>query len=120
MAEWCPGSVAPGDTLVRIGNNPDLMRGVLPVISGMTAPGCRAHHSRRDAGMYVCICNALNERSVREAVRRHRPSRVSDVYRCLGVTPICGKCAGRIRDLLVEEGTIPPRAVPFAPLPIAA
>jgi bacterioferritin-associated ferredoxin len=60
--------------------------------------------------MYVCICHALNERSVRAAVRNHRPARVSDVYRCLSVEPRCGKGAGMIRDILVEEGLIAARA----------
>lgn len=60
--------------------------------------------------MYVCICHALNERSIRAAIRTHRPTRVSDVYRCLGVEPRCGKGARMIRDILIEEGLLAPGA----------
>ncbi|WP_207461542.1 (2Fe-2S)-binding protein [Azospirillum sp. SYSU D00513] len=65
--------------------------------------------------MYVCICNALNERRVRQAIRQHRPATVHDVYAACGVTPQCGKCAPTIRDILEEE-----RAAALPALALAA
>ena len=53
--------------------------------------------------MYVCICNALTERRVRQAVRDHRPDSVAAVYAACGVAPRCGKCAGMIAEILEEE-----------------
>lgn len=51
--------------------------------------------------MYVCLCNALNERKVREAIPGC--ATVAEVYRALGTTPACGKCAPVIADLLKSE-----------------
>ncbi|MGY6217695.1 (2Fe-2S)-binding protein [Methylolobus aquaticus] len=55
--------------------------------------------------MYVCICKAVTETQIREAVREglctHR-----DVSRCLRVGTVCGKCAPDVRALL------PPRHQP--------
>ncbi|WP_029009662.1 (2Fe-2S)-binding protein [Azospirillum halopraeferens] len=53
--------------------------------------------------MYVCICNALTERRVRQAVRDRRPDSVAAVYAACGVTPQCGKCAGTIAVILEDE-----------------
>jgi bacterioferritin-associated ferredoxin len=41
--------------------------------------------------VYVCICNAVNERAVREAVGRGCRT-VGEVYRSCGARPQCGKC----------------------------
>ncbi|MGQ9371224.1 (2Fe-2S)-binding protein [Azospirillum sp. ST 5-10] len=62
--------------------------------------------------MYVCICNALPERRIRQAIRDHQPADVAGVYAACGVAPRCGKCAGTIAAILDEE---------YAPaLPLAA
>lgn len=52
--------------------------------------------------MYVCVCNALNERAVRDAVNRGATT-PGQVYRALGVKPRCGKCADMI------SGMAPPK-----------
>ncbi len=43
--------------------------------------------------MYVCVCNALNENTVREAARKNDSTvNVVKVYETLGVKPQCGMC----------------------------
>jgi bacterioferritin-associated ferredoxin len=41
--------------------------------------------------MYVCVCHGYREACVTKAVDSG-PASVSDVYRCLGEQPRCGKC----------------------------
>lgn len=49
--------------------------------------------------MYVCICQAVTDRQITEAVRQGARS-VKDLRRDLGVTAECGRCAGCARDCL--------------------
>ena len=43
--------------------------------------------------MYVCVCNGLNENTVREAARKNKGSfSAVKVYETLGVKPQCGMC----------------------------
>lgn len=53
--------------------------------------------------MYVCICNGLTERRVREAAAGARS--VSGVYRALGTRPQCGKCVDCVRAMLPGCGS---------------
>lgn len=45
--------------------------------------------------MYVCVCNGLTTRQVRNAAATC--SSTGGVYRALGVAPQCGKCIPTIR-----------------------
>ncbi|HTQ73164.1 MAG TPA: bacterioferritin-associated ferredoxin [Burkholderiales bacterium] len=51
--------------------------------------------------MYVCLCNGVTDRDIREAVSRGARS-VKDLRRELGVASDCGKCAGCAREVLSE------------------
>lgn len=62
--------------------------------------------------MYVCLCNGLNERRVREAVANGAAS-VAKVYKHHGCAPRCGKCLPVVREILVEAA-LPPAVVPSA------
>lgn len=53
--------------------------------------------------MYVCICNALNERKVKEAIASC-PGSVSRIYKHHGCAPQCGKCVPALRDMVRECG----------------
>ena len=53
--------------------------------------------------MYICICNGLTERKVREAAAAGQRT-VKAVLRHHGVTPQCGKCLCHIRQTLAEQG----------------
>ncbi|WP_428029177.1 (2Fe-2S)-binding protein [Ancylobacter sp.] len=52
--------------------------------------------------MIVCSCNVLSDRQIRSAVTETQaPVRtVGQVYRCLGCSAQCGRCARTIRKLL--------------------
>lgn len=49
--------------------------------------------------MYACICFAVKERDVREAVSGG-PVRMSDLCANLGVGTKCGRCVSVLRDIL--------------------
>jgi bacterioferritin-associated ferredoxin len=49
--------------------------------------------------MYVCICNGLNERRIRQAVDNGART-AREVYRALGCEPQCGQCAMEIQTIL--------------------
>ena len=53
--------------------------------------------------MYVCNCNAVTERQIRNAVRCGA-STVRKLKDELGVASCCGKCAGHAREVI--EGTL--------------
>lgn len=49
--------------------------------------------------MYVCICNAINETAIEDAIERGATS-AREVYFALGVKPKCGKCKPEIQDMI--------------------
>lgn len=57
--------------------------------------------------MYVCICNAISERTVRETIAAGCRS-VSEVYRRQDCRPQCGRCVPEMRKMLRAEGAIKP------------
>ncbi|HKU96311.1 MAG TPA: (2Fe-2S)-binding protein [Vineibacter sp.] len=52
--------------------------------------------------MYVCICNAVNERAVRDAIGRGCRT-VGEVYRSCGARPQCGKCSIDIARCIQQQ-----------------
>ena len=52
--------------------------------------------------MYICICNALSEASIRDSAGAGARS-VRQVYESLGVRPQCGKCIPLIRAMVSGE-----------------
>lgn len=52
--------------------------------------------------MYVCICKAVTDRQIRQAVELGACS-LSDLKESLGVATGCGKCAPCAREILREE-----------------
>ncbi|ANQ83761.1 (2Fe-2S)-binding protein [Azoarcus olearius] len=64
--------------------------------------------------MYVCVCNAVTERHINEAVREG-VSTLRHLRKELGVTAECGRCAVCARDCLrsaLAEKTQRPAAAP--------
>jgi bacterioferritin-associated ferredoxin len=53
--------------------------------------------------MIVCSCNVLSDKQI-EAVllSKVRPSKISQVYVCLGCRPKCGQCAATIKQIRDE------------------
>jgi bacterioferritin-associated ferredoxin len=69
--------------------------------------------------MIVCSCNVLSDTQVRETCgRANGPRSTSQVYRCLGCSPQCGRCARTIRaimdDALAAACETCPAACPLA------
>ncbi|MBP1148591.1 MULTISPECIES: (2Fe-2S)-binding protein [unclassified Methylocaldum] len=60
--------------------------------------------------MYICICKAVTESQICEAIRSGACTR-KEITDCLNVGTACGKCNREIRDLLrlarSESGGIP-------------
>ena len=56
--------------------------------------------------MYVCICNAVTDREIREAASRGART-LKDLRRELGVASDCGKCASCANEVLCEARSEP-------------
>ena len=56
--------------------------------------------------MYICICNAITEREVRECVRRGCCS-MDELSVELGVGTCCGRCRPAASDILSEAQSQP-------------
>jgi bacterioferritin-associated ferredoxin len=55
--------------------------------------------------MIVCSCNVISDRDVRACVKPCGASAegARDVFRCLGVSPKCGRCVRNIQALFERE-----------------
>ena len=51
--------------------------------------------------MYVCVCNAITDREIRNAVSLGATS-LADLQATLGVATNCGRCGDCARDVLAE------------------
>jgi len=73
-----------------------------------TVKGRRRLTIRTGGGaVIVCSCNVISDEQVR-AVAAERPVRgTSEVYRCLGCSAECGRCARTIRRIMDEVGARP-------------
>ena len=52
--------------------------------------------------MYVCICNAVTDREVRECAQNGART-VEDLSLQLGVATCCGRCRESVETLLTEQ-----------------
>ncbi len=52
--------------------------------------------------MYICICNALSDRELMDAVAEGHGS-VDDVYRACGAERQCGSCAEEIAEMMRDH-----------------
>lgn len=57
--------------------------------------------------MIVCSCNVLSDSQIRSALTEAAPAirTTGQVYRCLGCSAQCGRCARTIRKLLDDVNT---------------
>jgi len=51
--------------------------------------------------MYVCVCHAVTERQVRDAIDQGA-TKLRDLRRELGICSDCGKCGPCAREMLAE------------------
>ena len=52
--------------------------------------------------MYVCICNCLTERAVREAAASPSVRTADDLFAALDIEPVCGHCMDFAEEIIVE------------------
>ncbi|MGY6570531.1 MAG: (2Fe-2S)-binding protein [Salinarimonas sp.] len=59
--------------------------------------------------MIVCSCNVLSDRDVLGCINPGPdcPRTPAQVYRCLGCSPQCGRCARTIRSIMQQAGATP-------------
>ncbi|QLH38613.1 MAG: (2Fe-2S)-binding protein [Defluviicoccus sp.] len=50
--------------------------------------------------MYVCVCNALNDREVKRLIASGRVRTADDIYAAFECTPQCGVCREEMNDML--------------------
>jgi len=61
--------------------------------------------------MIICICKAIGERTLREAIRAGARS-VEDLARTTGASTDCGTCGEHLIEILAEELSVPERSGP--------
>jgi bacterioferritin-associated ferredoxin len=72
-------------------------------------PNLKGEPREGRAPVYICVCNALNERKVDEAIAAGARS-VARIYRYHGCAPKCGKCIPLMRERLREALAAEPDA----------
>ncbi|WON76694.1 bacterioferritin-associated ferredoxin [Serratia sp. UGAL515B_01] len=53
--------------------------------------------------MYVCLCNAVTDKAIRNAVRQHGPHTIKQLRSLVPIGKDCGKCMRQARQILLEE-----------------
>ncbi|MFD1703074.1 bacterioferritin-associated ferredoxin [Methylopila henanensis] len=61
--------------------------------------------------MIVCSCNVLSDSQIKTTIRDESasPRTPGQVYRCLGCSPQCGRCARTIKAMLDDIRGLKPR-----------
>ncbi|MFM2043618.1 MAG: hypothetical protein RLY86_2194 [Pseudomonadota bacterium] len=63
--------------------------------------------------MYVCVCTAINCKTVRAAARNGAGT-VAAVFKSTGKTPQCGRCFTTMREMIETEGPVEAPAMAIA------
>ncbi|MDZ7277042.1 bacterioferritin-associated ferredoxin [Pantoea eucrina] len=53
--------------------------------------------------MYVCLCNAISDKTLREVVRRYQPKSIQQLRQLVPIGKQCGKCVRVAREIMHEE-----------------
>ena len=69
-------------------------------ISYHSVGGWRFRHNRGPTAMYVCLCNALTDRQVKQAAASAGTIKPSSVYAACGCRAQCGQCVKALLTLL--------------------
>ena len=64
--------------------------------------------------MYICLCNAITERDIRNCVEDGACS-MRELESCLGVGTNCGRCKPAAREILNESRSSSPAILSAAP-----
>ncbi len=52
--------------------------------------------------MYVCICNDVNDKQIKQAIKQGNDS-LQKLQHCLDVATCCGQCEDTVIEILEEE-----------------
>lgn len=55
--------------------------------------------------MYVCLCNGVNDKKIRQAVRQFNPQSFQQLRKFILVGNQCGKCVRAAREIMEDELT---------------
>ncbi|MFJ5161875.1 bacterioferritin-associated ferredoxin [Pantoea sp. NPDC088449] len=59
--------------------------------------------------MYVCLCNAVSDKTLREVVRRYQPKSMQQLRQLVPIGKQCGKCVRFAREIMEDElQNVPP------------
>lgn len=53
--------------------------------------------------MYVCLCNAISDKVIRNAVRQHQVHSIGELRKIIPVGTECGKCIRHAKAVMAEE-----------------
>lgn len=53
--------------------------------------------------MYICLCNGITERDIRNCCAEEGACTMRDLEHCLGVGANCGKCRPAAKEILKES-----------------
>jgi len=55
--------------------------------------------------MYVCLCNGVSDKKIRQAVRQFSPQSFQQLRKFVPVGTQCGKCIRAAREIMQDELT---------------
>ena len=58
--------------------------------------------------MYVCLCNGVSDKKIRQAVRQFQPQSFQQLRKFIPVGNQCGKCIRSAREIMQDELTLIP------------
>lgn len=53
--------------------------------------------------MYVCLCNGVSDKKIRQAVRQFHPQSFQQLRKCIPIGNQCGKCIRAAREIMQDE-----------------
>ncbi len=53
--------------------------------------------------MYVCLCNGISDKKIRQAVRQFSPRSFQQLKKFIPVGNQCGKCVRAAREVMEDE-----------------
>ena len=64
--------------------------------------------------MYICLCNALTDKQVKQLVAANGFYRLVDVYEACGCKVECGQCVRAMLRLVREQARLPEKGIQSA------
>ncbi len=58
--------------------------------------------------MYVCLCNGVSDKKIRQVVRQFQPQSFQQLRKFIPVGYQCGKCVRAAREVMEDELTSMP------------